>query len=121
MVFIHGGGFQFGDGNIALEKYFMDEDVILVVINYRLGPFGTNTIDFLRMRCCNGIITITSKRICSHWTWCQFRDERSDSCPEMGSTKYPRVWRKSIISNHIRGKRRRHERVSFALIPLGQR
>lgn len=37
MVMIHGGGFQFGSGNLADGKYFMDEDVVLVTIQYRLG------------------------------------------------------------------------------------
>ena len=42
MVWIHGGGFVFGSG--TYDEYgpnlFMDEGIILVSINYRLGPFG---------------------------------------------------------------------------------
>ncbi|XP_015597352.1 venom carboxylesterase-6 [Cephus cinctus] len=37
---IHGGAFQYGTGMIYNPKYLMDSDVILVTINYRLGPLG---------------------------------------------------------------------------------
>ncbi|XP_037084522.1 cocaine esterase-like [Pollicipes pollicipes] len=42
MVFIHGGGFTVWDGDEQWfgPRYFMDEDVVLVTFNYRLGPFG---------------------------------------------------------------------------------
>jgi len=42
MVFIHGGSFTSGDGDEFLRgpKYFMDNGVVLVTFNYRLGPFG---------------------------------------------------------------------------------
>ena len=42
MVFIHGGGYLCGDGGAAFygAELFMDYDVVLVTINYRLGPFG---------------------------------------------------------------------------------
>lgn len=44
MFWIHGGGFVMGDGNGETGFYgpdvFLDRDVILVTINYRLGPFG---------------------------------------------------------------------------------
>ncbi|CAH1406886.1 unnamed protein product [Nezara viridula] len=44
MVYIHGGFFEFGSGENARElggpEYFMDESVVLVKINYRLGPLG---------------------------------------------------------------------------------
>ncbi|XP_043195710.1 venom carboxylesterase-6-like [Amphibalanus amphitrite] len=42
MVFIHGGGFTIGSGDDEFygPSYFMDEDVVLVTFNYRLGPFG---------------------------------------------------------------------------------
>ncbi|XP_076182915.1 venom carboxylesterase-6 isoform X2 [Ptiloglossa arizonensis] len=40
MFWIHGGAFQYGSGNHADEKFIMDRDVVLVTINYRLGPFG---------------------------------------------------------------------------------
>lgn len=45
MVWIHGGGFVLGSGNGEYELYgperFMDRDIVLVTINYRLGPLGT--------------------------------------------------------------------------------
>ncbi|XP_037079055.1 acetylcholinesterase-like [Pollicipes pollicipes] len=42
MVFIHGGGFTMGSGDEEVygPNYFMDEAVVLVTFNYRLGPFG---------------------------------------------------------------------------------
>ncbi|XP_060531567.1 uncharacterized protein LOC132705150 [Cylas formicarius] len=44
MIYIHGGGFVIGSGLIddggTGPDFFMNYDVILVSINYRLGPFG---------------------------------------------------------------------------------
>ncbi|KAL9916958.1 cricklet [Glossina fuscipes fuscipes] len=42
MVFVHGGGFWFGSGNsdYYLPLYLMQEDVIVVTLNYRLGAWG---------------------------------------------------------------------------------
>ncbi|CAB3397620.1 unnamed protein product [Caenorhabditis bovis] len=44
IVFIHGGGFQFGDSSmIGYERaadHFVSKDIIFVSIQYRLGPLG---------------------------------------------------------------------------------
>ncbi|XP_014204328.1 venom carboxylesterase-6-like [Copidosoma floridanum] len=40
IFWIHGGGFQYGTSTKYGPKYLMDKDLILVTINYRLGPFG---------------------------------------------------------------------------------
>ncbi|XP_033229589.1 venom carboxylesterase-6-like [Belonocnema kinseyi] len=40
MVWIHGGGFNWGSSNQYGAKYLLDKDVILVTVNYRLGMFG---------------------------------------------------------------------------------
>lgn len=42
LVWIHGGGFIFGSGNLGLHgaDYFIDQDIIMVSFNYRLGLFG---------------------------------------------------------------------------------
>lgn len=47
MVFIHGGGFVAGAGDIDFygPEYFMDQRVVLVTLNYRLGPFGFLTTE----------------------------------------------------------------------------
>ena len=47
MVWIHGGGFFAGSGNpdIYGPEYFMDYDVILVSVNYRVGPLGFFTLE----------------------------------------------------------------------------
>lgn len=48
MVFIHGGGYQEGSGSEAFygPDFLMNEDVILVTFNYRLGPFGFLSLDY---------------------------------------------------------------------------
>ncbi|EFN71638.1 Esterase FE4 [Camponotus floridanus] len=40
LFWIHGGAFQFGSGSNYGATYLMDSDIILVTINYRLGPMG---------------------------------------------------------------------------------
>ena len=47
MVWIHGGGFTTGSGNSDFygPDYLMDENVVLVTFNYRLGPFGFFTTE----------------------------------------------------------------------------
>lgn len=44
MVWIHGGAFYMGSGGGKTDQYgpdyLLDHDIVLVTINYRLGPFG---------------------------------------------------------------------------------
>ncbi|XP_071440640.1 esterase FE4 [Hetaerina americana] len=42
MVWIHGGGFAMGSSEVAMygPKFLLDGDIVLVTINYRLGPLG---------------------------------------------------------------------------------
>ncbi|XP_046619027.1 venom carboxylesterase-6-like [Neodiprion virginianus] len=40
IVFIHGGAFRSGSGMQYGPEYLLNEDVVLVTINYRLGPLG---------------------------------------------------------------------------------
>ncbi|XP_034240230.1 esterase B1-like [Thrips palmi] len=42
LVFVHGGAFVYGDGGSDMfgPEHFVDRGVVLVVPNYRLGPFG---------------------------------------------------------------------------------
>ncbi|XP_037955973.1 venom carboxylesterase-6-like [Teleopsis dalmanni] len=42
MVWLHGGGYSFGSGNTFLygPDYLVSEDIVLVTLNYRLGPLG---------------------------------------------------------------------------------
>lgn len=40
LVFIHGGGFESGASRNHGPEYFMDRDIVLVTINYRLNAFG---------------------------------------------------------------------------------
>ncbi|CAG4974645.1 unnamed protein product [Colias eurytheme] len=47
LVWIHGGGFEFGFSGRYLygPKYIVRNDVILVTLNYRLGPYGFMCLD----------------------------------------------------------------------------
>jgi carboxylesterase type B len=40
MFYIHGGAFSVGSGMDASPDLFVNNDVVLVAVNYRLGPFG---------------------------------------------------------------------------------
>ncbi|XP_076043970.1 esterase E4-like [Oratosquilla oratoria] len=40
MVFIHGGGFYLGHADLYFPEAFMDHDVVMVVLQYRLGTLG---------------------------------------------------------------------------------
>ncbi|GAB1859693.1 Carboxylic ester hydrolase [Camponotus japonicus] len=40
LFWLHGGAFQYDSGKNYGAKYLMDRDVILVTIDYRLGPMG---------------------------------------------------------------------------------
>ena len=40
MVFIHGGAFMYGEGGLYGPSNFMDWDMVIVTLNYRLGPLG---------------------------------------------------------------------------------
>lgn len=44
LFWIHGGAFMFGSANSFGPKYVMDKDVILVSVNYRVGPLGKISI-----------------------------------------------------------------------------
>lgn len=43
MVWFHGGGFVSGAGSFYGPEYLLDEDIVLVTVNYRLGPIGKAT------------------------------------------------------------------------------
>lgn len=47
LLFIHGGGWNSGSGqtNLFGPDYFMQRDVVLVTMNYRLGPMGFLSLD----------------------------------------------------------------------------
>ncbi|KAK7602467.1 hypothetical protein V9T40_008056 [Parthenolecanium corni] len=40
MIYIHGGAFMGGHSSMFGPEYFMDKDIVLVTIQYRLGSFG---------------------------------------------------------------------------------
>ena len=44
MFWIHGGGFTIGEGKMD-PSFLLDEDVLVVSVNYRLGPFGFLAIE----------------------------------------------------------------------------
>lgn len=47
MVWIHGGSFRFGSGTREIygPRFLVKQDVILVTLNYRLGPYGFMCLD----------------------------------------------------------------------------
>ncbi|KAG8253644.1 hypothetical protein J6590_029217 [Homalodisca vitripennis] len=47
LFFIHGGAFKIGSGGTFLHgpHFLLDEDIVLVTINYRLGVFGFLTLE----------------------------------------------------------------------------
>lgn len=42
MFYIHGGGWMTGSGSLHLQgpEYFMDKNIVLVSVTYRLGVLG---------------------------------------------------------------------------------
>ncbi|EAT48045.2 AAEL000918-PA, partial [Aedes aegypti] len=40
MFFIHGGGFYEGSGSNQTPEFLLEKDIVLVVVQYRLGPLG---------------------------------------------------------------------------------
>uniref|UniRef100_T1HHT3 Carboxylesterase type B domain-containing protein n=1 Tax=Rhodnius prolixus TaxID=13249 RepID=T1HHT3_RHOPR len=49
IFYIPGGGFNFGSGEIdKTPEYFMDYDVVVVMHNYRLGPFGITFFNYYK-------------------------------------------------------------------------
>ena len=50
LVWIHGGGFHFGDSTDRAygPEYLIGEDIVIVTINYRLGPLGKIKIYFTK-------------------------------------------------------------------------
>ena len=47
MFWIHGGAFRGGQAISFNPTRYMDYDIVLVVIQYRLGPLGSVYISFL--------------------------------------------------------------------------
>jgi carboxylesterase type B len=45
MVWIHGGAFSLGHALEYLPNRYMEHDIVLVAIQYRLGPLGENKIN----------------------------------------------------------------------------
>jgi carboxylesterase type B len=46
MVWVHGGLFMYGSSDIFGANYFADEDIILVVISYRVASLGKPIFNF---------------------------------------------------------------------------
>ena len=49
IVWIHGGSFRSGQAVEYLPGRFMEEDVVLVAIQYRLGPLGSHWLFLLNI------------------------------------------------------------------------
>lgn len=40
LIFIHGGAYMYGSGSLYEASHIMDKDIVVVTLNYRLGPLG---------------------------------------------------------------------------------
>lgn len=51
MVWIYGGSFLDGSNNASVygPDFFMEQDVVLVTFNYRLGALGTIILSYNRL------------------------------------------------------------------------
>ena len=49
MVWIHGGAFSLGQALEYLPNRYMEHDIVLVAIQYRLGPLGENNITWFTL------------------------------------------------------------------------
>ncbi|MBR5228863.1 MAG: carboxylesterase family protein [Firmicutes bacterium] len=71
-VFIHGGGFESGGGNMPLyegEK-FAEKGIVYVTINYRLGIFGSYALDTLEKESgCTGHYGILDAARAVEWVY----------------------------------------------------
>lgn len=66
IVFLHGGLFMSGSSNMYRGKYYMDEDVVLVTVNYRLSALGfLNTGEPLRL--IKGNMGLWDQNMALHW------------------------------------------------------
>lgn len=63
LFWIHGGGFQFSSGSETEPEYIMDYDVIVVTINYRLGPFGMQIFDYGKSMILGTILILFQKLV----------------------------------------------------------
>ena len=62
MVFFHGGIYAIGSGSGYRPELFMDEEIILVTVNYRLNSFGkhlTHRSDKCKITSCFSIEIIS--------------------------------------------------------------
>jgi len=64
MVFFHGGLFISGGAQMYRPKYFMDEDVVLVVPQYRLGALGTYSMHCMGSLKCLFVPCVESLFVC---------------------------------------------------------
>ncbi|KAG5872637.1 hypothetical protein JTB14_016153 [Gonioctena quinquepunctata] len=80
MVWIHGGAFIFGSNDPKLHgpAYLLTKDIVLVVINYRLGFLGFLSLD-------DTSLDVPRER----------RSQGSSPSFEMGTEEYQTIWRGS--------------------------
>ncbi|PSN48053.1 Esterase E4, partial [Blattella germanica] len=57
LVWIHGGGYAFGSGNIEQQgpDYLLEEDIVVVTLNYRLGALGFLSLQGTEVSSNNGL------------------------------------------------------------------
>ena len=57
MVFIHGGGFSGGSAQLYNGFVLAQRGIVVVTINYRLGPLGNNSFFVVEICCLEKIKT----------------------------------------------------------------
>lgn len=93
MVYLHGGGFVEGSGQVKNgfgPEFLMTRNVVLVTVNYRLGPFG-KLLPQSENWCIILVLRILFNRRWGYTWKCWF--ERRASRFEMGQCKYPIIRR----------------------------
>lgn len=97
IAYIHGGAFVMGSTRIYGAEYFMDQDVVLVTMNYRLGALGNYSIVNLKYPLSGLVMTVNIIvfRIPEHRRWGSSRQhgpEGSSSGFKMDPEEHCNFW-----------------------------
>ena len=123
MVFIHGGAFYLGDGTPEFygPGWLIDHGIVLVTINYRLGPLGFmstgNDVIPANLVC---LLTCSFIQLQKNWFSISFSGFVGPAAsPCLGSREYQQVWRRPRERDHLWRERWLHElRLPHPLPPV---
>merc|ERR1711981_559385 len=77
MLWIHGGAFTEGSGSVYDPVYFMEKDVVVVTINYRLNSLGFLTFG---NDLASGNLGLRDQQLAIQWTSSNILDEEMLDC-----------------------------------------